>query len=56
MTKSPNKMEGFSAYKRFAVKAAKELLYSDDIVKQINESKTQGEIERILQYARSEED
>lgn len=43
----------FKTYKRNAIKAAKELGYSDKIVKQVENGKTESEICRIMKDARA---
>lgn len=44
----------FSRYRLDAAKAAKDLIYGDEIVAEIKAAKTIGEIERIMRAARLE--
>ena len=43
----------FRQYKRKAIKAAKELGYGDEVIKQIGDSKTSDDICRIMKNARA---
>lgn len=43
-----------SQYKRQAIKAAKDLLYGNKVIKKIKKAKTEGEIDRIMRAARHE--
>lgn len=42
----------YSDYRRFALNAAKDLLYDDDILTQIKNASTENEIEQIMNKAR----
>lgn len=42
------------AFKNQAVKAAKDLLYGDEVVKQLEAAKTIAEMDRIMKTARKE--
>lgn len=44
--------EDFYDYKRFAIRAAKELGYSDEVIDSLNSSKNDHEISRIMKTAR----
>lgn len=44
----------FSAYKKFAKKAAKELFYGPEVILKISNAKTKEEISRILNDARND--
>lgn len=39
-------------YKRFAIKAAKELYYPDAVIAKLKEAQTESEISRIMRNAR----
>lgn len=45
---------GFKEFKKQAVKAAKDLLYGDEVVKQLEATKTIAEMDRIMKTARKE--
>lgn len=45
---------GFKEFKKQAVKAAKDLLYGDEVVKQLEAAKTIVEMDRIMKTARKE--
>ena len=47
-----NQYGSFNAYKAHAKTAARDLCYGDDVVRQINNAKTEEEISRIMQRAR----
>lgn len=44
--------EDFYDYKRFAIRAAKELEYSDEVIDSLKASKNDHEIARIMKTAR----
>ena len=46
------KKQAFIAYKQEGIKAARELYYPEDVIKDIHAAKTEGEIERIMVKAR----
>lgn len=45
---------GFKEFKKQAVKAAKDLLYGDEVVKQLEAAKTIAEMDRVMKTARKE--
>lgn len=45
---------GLREYKKFAIKAAKDLRYPRDVEDQIKEANSMGEVERIMISAREE--
>lgn len=45
---------GFKEFKRQAIKAAKDLLYGNEVVKQLEAAKTIAEIDCIIKTARKE--
>ena len=45
---------GFKEFKKQAIKAAKDLLYGNDVVKQLEAANTIAEMDRITQTARKE--
>ena len=44
---------GFSIFKRQSIRAAKDLLYGDEVVAKIKKAKTEEEITRIMNTARN---
>ena len=44
----------FHNYKRFAIKAAKELFYSDAVISELRNTQNEGEIRCIMKTAREE--
>lgn len=45
---------GFKEFKKQAVKAAKDLLYGNEVVKQLEAAKTIAEMDHIMKTARKE--
>ena len=45
-------MEAISDYRKQAIRAAKDLFYSDESILKIKKAKTVGEIERIMRNER----
>lgn len=45
---------GFKEFKKQAIKAAKDLLYGNEVVKQLEAAKTISEMDRIMKTARKE--
>ena len=45
---------GFKEFKKQAIKAAKDLLYGDEVVKRLEAAKTIAEMDRIMKTARKE--
>ena len=50
--KKKTENEAYLYYQRFAVRAAKDLLYGRDVIKQLQNAKTTNEIGRIMKTAR----